>query len=137
MPTSRDELRYIVIGKAVYEDRKEIMKARLDAVMEYAFSDKGCRVRRMLDYFGEENSRDCGTCDVCLKTRRRAGKIATPSREQLLQALVDYLKSCNNAANMKMILAHFPQHNDLIASLVTMLCDEGFLTCDGEWYSLS
>jgi ATP-dependent DNA helicase RecQ len=137
MPTSRDELRYIVIGKAVYEDRKEIMKARLDAVMEYAFSDKGCRVRRMLDYFGEENSRDCGTCDVCLKTRRRAGKIATPSREQLLQALVDYLKSCNNAANMKMILAHFPQHNNLIASLVTMLCDEGFLTCDGEWYSLS
>ncbi|HYG68066.1 MAG TPA: RecQ family ATP-dependent DNA helicase, partial [Anaeromyxobacteraceae bacterium] len=41
------------------EDRR-----RLDALVEYAKTEK-CRVRHMLDYFGEPGPERCGRCDNC------------------------------------------------------------------------
>jgi ATP-dependent DNA helicase RecQ len=41
------------------EDRR-----RLDALVEYAKTEK-CRVRHMLDYFGEPGPEHCGRCDNC------------------------------------------------------------------------
>lgn len=70
VPTSREESRYVMIGKSIYEDRFEVMSRRVEAMLDYAFGDDGCRVRRMLDYFGEDDSRDCGKCDICRQKKR-------------------------------------------------------------------
>ena len=71
MPTSMEEERYIEIGKAVYEDRKEIERRRTEKMIEYAFTQGNCRVAVMLDYFGEKLKEECGTCDVCRDNRKR------------------------------------------------------------------
>ena len=57
-------------------ERLERLKAswteRLDAMTGYATEDSLCRSRYLLRYFGQDESRDCGTCDICrMKTAER------------------------------------------------------------------
>ncbi len=66
----RVELRDIVIPTSVYEERRERLKAHIDAMLDYAGNDTACRSRMLLDYFGEDNPHDCGQCDNCLRLHR-------------------------------------------------------------------
>lgn len=85
----RQEARRILLSKDVYEDRKENFTARIQAMIAYADSEDKCRSRMLLHYFGEQNSHNCGVCDVCLQ-RHSSGlrqsefdDIATEIRQQL------------------------------------------------------
>ena len=62
----REEEGHIQIPPAVYEERKEQFRQRIHAMLDYATNDTVCRSRQLLRYFGEEDSHDCGQCDVCL-----------------------------------------------------------------------
>lgn len=57
-------------------DRYELLKGnafeRMQKMMDYIREDDICRSAYLLDYFGQKESADCGTCDVC----RAAGKTA-------------------------------------------------------------
>ncbi len=44
---------------------KEIQNAKLDRMMQYADAHI-CRRRILLNYFSENNTEDCGNCDICL-----------------------------------------------------------------------
>ncbi|NDW19529.1 RecQ family ATP-dependent DNA helicase [Dysgonomonas sp. 216] len=66
----RVDIRHVSIPKKVYEDRKSRFKLRIEAMTEYVERMDVCRSRLLLNYFGEENSIDCGRCDVCLSRRR-------------------------------------------------------------------
>ena len=44
-------------------------KARADAMVEYASETDECRSRWLLRYFGQEESEDCGCCDLCRARR--------------------------------------------------------------------
>ena len=58
-------------ARSVYEERREAFAARLGSAMKrYVFDSSSCRVRVMLEYFGEKSTQDCGTCDVCRDRRR-------------------------------------------------------------------
>lgn len=59
----------VVLAKSVYEDRREQFVRRVHAMVSYAMNDNVCRSRQLLRYFGEEDSADCGKCDVCLAHR--------------------------------------------------------------------
>ncbi|MDT3386205.1 MAG: RecQ family ATP-dependent DNA helicase, partial [Bacteroidota bacterium] len=56
----------VVIPRNVYEERKEQFSLRIESVIGYATNDTVCRSRQLLRYFGDENSKDCGICDVCI-----------------------------------------------------------------------
>lgn len=62
----RVEKERLVIPASVYEERKERMKQRIDAMINYVQDEVTCRSRLLLHYFGEENSHECGLCDVCM-----------------------------------------------------------------------
>lgn len=68
-PTSMEEEKYIQIGKSIYEERLETFKQRIEAMISYAYDETGCRVRRLMEYFGEEEGDDCKTCDNCRKMK--------------------------------------------------------------------
>ena len=61
----RVEKERLIIPKAAYEDRKERLKTRIEAMLDYVQNKVTCRSRLLLSYFGEENSHNCGLCDVC------------------------------------------------------------------------
>lgn len=82
-PTSREEPRYLVISRSAYEVRREMMKERIEAMIDYFDNASGCRVSRMLAYFGEEGAPDCRRCDVC---RSRRGTNKKYSRKEIITA---------------------------------------------------
>ena len=54
---------------------KSAWQERLDAMTAYATEDNICRSRFLLAYFGQEESADCGHCDIC-RSRKAAEKEA-------------------------------------------------------------
>lgn len=50
-----------------YDMLKERAEERSGAMEGYVRLDNGCRSRYMLEYFGQENTGDCGSCDLCRK----------------------------------------------------------------------
>jgi ATP-dependent DNA helicase RecQ len=59
----------VVITPAIYEERKASYAARIEAMKEYVLSEKQCRSRMLLRYFGERGAAPCGKCDNCRKHR--------------------------------------------------------------------
>ena len=75
----------LVIGKEVYERRRERFEQRIDAMLRYMRNDKVCRSRQLVHYFGEEESTDCGICDVC------AGRKSRPVTADEMSAITSLL----------------------------------------------
>lgn len=67
--------KYIEIPLAVYEHRLKRARERVESVRKYAYDDTGCRVQRMLKYFGEENAVPCGKCDYCRSLKKPVNTI--------------------------------------------------------------
>ena len=65
------------INRYVIEQNQELRaldysQKALDEMKEYADSDKGCMVQRMLAALGEQLDKPCGRCTCCQKARVRA-----------------------------------------------------------------
>ena len=63
--TRRVETKELFLPPNVYDDRKREFKERIDAMLLYAENQDKCRSRVLLQYFGEHQFHDCGTCDIC------------------------------------------------------------------------
>ncbi|MCD8386906.1 MAG: RecQ family ATP-dependent DNA helicase [Bacteroidales bacterium] len=88
--TSREEPRYLLLPRAVYEDRRDRMAARIEAVKRFAFDADRCRVQTLLGYFGEKDVAECGTCDVCRMRKvsyKQEAKDVEFAKTRLRQAL--------------------------------------------------
>ncbi len=62
------------LQKDKYEFLRRSARERVEAMEGYVSEEDLCRSRYLLRYFGQEESRDCGTCDVC---RARSGRART------------------------------------------------------------
>lgn len=134
MPTSREERRWIQIGKSIYEERFKVQEARVEAMIDYAANDDGCRVERMLAYFGEPHPKPCGKCDVC---RSRSAGSGLSDRE-LTARVVKYLEMRPRGARYEVILSCAGSScSSRVASLLAHMLQEGFLTMEGPYISLN
>ena len=86
----RQELRFVHIPPAVYEERKARYEARIKAMEEYVTSENVCRSRMLLRYFGEKNEHNCGQCDVCL-SHRVTNTLTEESLEELKKKIAELL----------------------------------------------
>jgi len=87
----REDKEHIQLPHAIYEDRQEQYRKRIEAMTNYAQTTDRCRSRMLLEYFGEETTKDCGQCDVCLQEH---GQPMTPAEQhdasqQILTLLSD------------------------------------------------
>ncbi|MBO5747807.1 MAG: RecQ family ATP-dependent DNA helicase [Muribaculaceae bacterium] len=135
-PTARENSKYLQIPKSVYEDRKEIMSKRTEAIIDYTYSSETCRVEEMLRYFGETDARPCGTCDVCLSHKKTSLSLRqqTLRREELLEKLLQLLQQSNYGLTLNKICMHFISQQDEVSDLLAYLCDEGFVKFDNGLY---
>ena len=87
----REDPEHVLLPPAVYEERKEQFRGRIQAMISYATDDHVCRSRQLLRYFGEEDSHDCRQCDVCLSHPHDEVKehINTPEAHAILELLAD------------------------------------------------
>ena len=119
--TSREEPKYVLIPKAIYEDLRQRMTDRIEAIINYAYSDTGCRERMLLGYFGERRADACGQCDLCIDMRKREDHAPGDVQQGILymaglrpRRLEDFLSTLS-----------FPR--DEVISMLSFLVDEGFI----------
>lgn len=135
-PTAREETQAVLIGKDVYEQRRESMKERIDAILDYAFSGNGCRVERMLSYFGESDAGVCGKCDICRadKSQKRKEK---DHAALALERVMQFVKNNPGGVTLSLLERQCGTNPVEVAKVVSFLCNEGFLVCDGQLYYAS
>ena len=83
-----------------YEMLKDSCVGRIQKMIDYISEESVCRSRYLLEYFGQTESEDCGTCDVC-----RAAKTARPSLEKEMAAYINEELSGNCIVDD--VLRHF------------------------------
>ena len=54
-----------------YELLKKAAMGRMEKMVDYISEDGVCRSRYLLEYFGQTESSDCGTCDICRSMKSR------------------------------------------------------------------
>ncbi len=118
--TSREETRYLQFPKAVYEDMRARMEQRVNAVINYAFTDSACREKLLLAYF-EEESDDCGRCDVCIERKKKLNH----TQQDVIDGVL-YVTQVK-PRKMKDLIATLSFPQDEVINVVALLVDERLL----------
>ena len=63
--TERIDATRIHISPENYQERRIKYQNQVDSVINYASNHQKCRSIALLEYFGQYNSEQCGSCDVC------------------------------------------------------------------------
>ena len=97
---------------------------RTEAMIGYATEEDECRSRYLLRYFGQEESSDCGTCDVCRK--KQADR---KTEEETTESLEAFIREKGGDYTLEDINLHFGNvancgGNDYLA-LLRELIDRG------------
>ncbi len=119
--TSREEPKHVLIPKAVYEDLRQRMSDRIEAIINYAYSDMGCRERMLLGYFGEMQHDDCGHCDLCIDRRKRGDH----SPDDVQQGILYMAGQRPRRLEEFLDTLSFPK--DEIIAMLSFLVDEGYV----------
>ena len=119
----RVETDRITLPPEVYDDRKKGFKERIEAMLHYAEEMDFCRSKVLLHYFGEEDSPECGQCDVC----RRRQPAPTPDIETLI---LEKLKDGKKHAVGEMEFPGIPR-DKTAQSLKRLMEEETVLLSDG------
>ncbi len=88
-PSRRIQAKYIEMPRDVYDRRRDLMKQRLDAMKRFVFDPTACRANIILEYFDEQPSSPCGSCDNCRATRRPQSASDPKAEENLIKSLAD------------------------------------------------
>ncbi len=132
LTASRIDGKHVVIPMSIYEERRENMKRRLDAMMRFAFDNSSCRVNVMLRYFGEEPDEPCGKCDYC-----RAMKRDRRLSEQTAARAVMTVLSIESPIGIGQLIANANRSPEDVMTAVRELCDEGVASMTGGMVSLT
>jgi len=127
LPTSREEPKYIIIGKNIYEDRKEIMRRRTEAMLDYAFNPRICRENRMLEYFGEKRKQRCGRCDVCREQNHRTRH---SNGTNLTDTVLEYLRIHPSGTDYRLLERDIRTDRKELGEVIGYLANERYVTIE-------
>ena len=74
-----------------YDLLKNSAMARMQKMMDYISEEDICRSAYLLEYFGQKESADCGTCDICRSTRRMSAGRQSDVSEDISAELIRFI----------------------------------------------
>ena len=122
MPTSREETRYIQLPATLFRQRMEAMKTRMQAVLDFARGEYGCRASRILRYFGEKKPEPCGTCDIC---RQKDNPLDSARRRDIRHRACELLASRQTGLSVSETMELFHPYGALALDVLDTLADQG------------
>lgn len=129
-PTAREDKRYVMIGKDIYEDRKKVISERTEAMIDYGFGKGKCREKILLEYFGEQDGKDCGRCDICRGRNQRSGG----KEENRLARIVEYIRSRPGGVDIRIMERDLRIVPSQLSEYLSYLCGEGFVILEDGLY---
>ncbi len=114
------------ITSASYDDRKKRHKKQVTKMLHYAQSEDICRSKLLLQYFDEENAKDCGTCDVCLKKKK--SKKQNKEFKKIETKVISLLKE--KSLSLEKIVQNTNINESDIIPVIRYLQDTGIIIID-------
>ena len=74
-----------------YDLLKNSSLERMQKMIDYISEEDTCRSSYLLEYFGQTESKDCGTCDVCRSARKMPVKEKATLSEDIAAEIVRYV----------------------------------------------
>ena len=131
---SRQLPAHILIPLSVYEEQRNRMQHRVDAMKEFAFSSVECRVNVMLRYFGENPTEVCCKCDEC---RRRKKRDLTKEQHLELYESLKYMIG-QKPRSLDYLFNESAFRREEIVSALRELMRKGIVTMDeNEYFSMA
>ncbi len=123
-PSARVETRHVALPREVYDMRRRAAEERTECMIAFVTASAGCRVKIMLDYFGQPDEPACGSCDLC----RAAVPQASPAgmREAIISAA-----AAPGGLRVADIPRLWPDAADAASQMLRALLDEGAISTDG------
>ncbi|MCK6610098.1 MAG: RecQ family ATP-dependent DNA helicase [Bacteroidia bacterium] len=84
----RQSSSYIRFDEQFYAFRKEVYKGKLDAMLAFVEEKEACRTNKLLAYFDEYRTENCGTCDTCLEMKKQLKRDVPEMRKQIREVLI-------------------------------------------------
>lgn len=122
--TSRELPKYIQIPVSIYENMRQHMQERIDAIERFTFDSTECRSNIILHYFGEQTKGDCGHCDVC---RDRRKHVVSRQELEILQQSIIYLASKTGGITLEQLISEVSAHPRIAVEQIRKMMDQGIL----------
>ncbi|MBR5436246.1 MAG: RecQ family ATP-dependent DNA helicase [Muribaculaceae bacterium] len=120
---SRMAPKHVMIPREIYEVQRERLERRVEAMKRFAFADDRCRVRIMLEYFGEKAAADCGSCDYCRAEKKRKSPAVTD--DSLLRQSILYM--LRQPRTLDYLVTTSGERRERIIEIVRQLLDENLI----------
>ena len=106
-----------------YEMLKSSSNARMQKMIDYITEEDTCRSAYLLDYFGQKESADCGTCDVCRSSKKSSD---TTLKEALVKFVNDEMSGSYTLEDVaRRFGSQTSSDSDTYIRLLRRLIDEG------------
>ena len=101
-----------------YKMLRSTFRERVQTMMEFVESDE-CRSRFLLRYFGQEDSKPCGNCDVC--------RAASAKPEDISSSLRKWIAMMGGKYTLQQLKAAFGPADDTYLDVLRELIDKGIV----------
>ena len=112
-----------------YAFLKEAGLSRMQKMIDYVSQEETCRSAYLLDYFGQTDSADCSTCDICRRAGKKGPEVQSSDIESELISFVNEVKAgiyTIDDIKVRFLSSTLSSSEDLIAS-VRILIDRGVI----------
>ena len=117
------------ISKTIYDNKKQAAYNRLTSMIDYVSSKNHCRSQLLLSYFGENNSKRCGSCDICIK--RNKTELSELEFDEFVNKIKPLLRKKPMHIN-DLVLAINSNNNDKLLNALQWLQDNGKIEANSE-----
>lgn len=123
----RVEAQFLRVNMARVEARKKVMERRIAAMAAYARNGDTCRTQQLVAYFGEEDAKPCGVCDVCVKKLK--GGIRPGEFGELATAIVEALRE---KGTVQALVNRVDAEESRVLATLQFLIAEGIVLRDAD-----
>ena len=112
-----------------YQMLKDSSDTRMQKMLDYITEEDTCRSAYLLDYFGQKESADCGTCDVCRSSKKSSD---TTLKETLVKFVNDEMSGSYTLEDVaRRFGSQTSSDSDTYIRLLRRLIDEGTVPAPG------
>jgi len=122
----------LYISSLNYRKRKDAFEQRIESVITYVKEDSRCRSAFIVTYFGQEETLDCGICDICID-KRRAGDSKYYKLEierRVIEILMDSPRTLEEIAHL------INDETKVYIEILREMSDRGGVKVDGDKITL-
>ena len=110
---------FIKLEKEVYQERKENLSKKIQAVIDYAESENTCRSKFLLEYFGQGYAPECGQCDIC-KEKKEQG-LSDKEFKEIYKEISDF--AGQESVLVDDVVGHSSHAEDKVLEVIRFLKD--------------